>query len=97
MKKDLRKCGAKLLYPPLLSPRLENEGYDDLEDQGMKIIMPSNIIDKKTRLEGLPGSKLPSHTDILIEAGNLINEIHKKGEIQNEQHYRNAPDKFHTK
>ena len=59
-----------------------------------KIIIPSNIIDIYTRLEVLLGLKLSGHTDILTEASNLIDELYKRGEIQNKQQYRNALDKF---
>ena len=37
------------------------------------------------------------HTDLLTEAGPLIDEINEIREIQNEQHYRNAPDKLKKK
>ena len=66
----------------------------DLEGQGVKIIIPSNIIDIYTRLEVLLGLKLSGHTDTLTEASNLIDELYKRGEIQNKQQYRNALDKF---
>ena len=59
-----------------------------------KIIIPSNIIDNYTRLEVLLEPKLSGHTDTLSEASNLIDELYKRGEIQNEQQYRNALDKF---
>ena len=65
-----------------------------LEGQGVKIIIPSNIIDIYTRLEILLGLKLAGHTDILTEASNLIDELYKRGEIQNKQQYRNALNKF---
>ena len=39
--------------------------------------------------------KLSGPTVTLTEASNLIDELYKKGEIQTEQHYRNAPNKFH--
>ena len=61
-----------------------------------KIITPSNIIDIYTRLEILLGLKLSGHTDTLTEASNLIDELFKIGEIQNEQQYRNTLDKFST-
>ena len=61
-----------------------------------KNIIPSNIIDIYTRLEILLGLKLSGHTDTLTEASNLIDELYKMGEIQNEQQYRNAPNKFQT-
>ena len=60
-----------------------------------KIIIPSNIIDIYTRLEILLGLKLSGHSDTLTEASKLIDEFYKRGEIQNEQQYRNALDKFH--
>ena len=67
---------------------------DDLQGQGLKIIIPSTIIDIYTRLEVLLGLKLSGHTDTLTEASNLIDELYKRGEIQNKQQYRNALNKF---
>ena len=61
-----------------------------------KIIIPSNIIDIYTRLEVLLGLKLSGHTDTLTEANALIDELNKRGEIQNKQQYGNAFDKFLT-
>ena len=69
---------------------------DDLEGEGLKIFTPSNIIDIYTRLEVLLGLKLSGHSDTLSEASNLIDELYKRGEIQNKQQYRNAPNKFTT-
>ena len=69
---------------------------DDLQGEGFKIIIPSNIIDIYTRLEVLLGLKLSGHTDTLTEASNLIDELYKRGEIQNKQQYRNALNKFST-
>ena len=66
----------------------------DLQGEGFKIIIPSNIIDIYTRLEVLLGLKLSGHTDTLTEASNLIDELYKRGEIQNKQQYRNALSKF---
>ena len=77
--------------PPL--PAIENES-DNLHGEGVKIIIPSNIIDIYTRLEILLGLKLSGHTDTLTEASNLIDELYKRGEIQNKQQYRNALNKF---
>ena len=70
----------------------------DTERDGreLKKIIPSNIIDIFTSLEILLGLKLSGHTDTLTEASNLIDELYTRGEIQNEQHHRNALDKFHT-
>ena len=61
-----------------------------------KIIIPSNIKDIYTRLEILLGVKISGHTDTLTEASNLIDELYKRGEIQNKQQYRNALNKFST-
>ena len=66
----------------------------NLEGQGVKIIIPNNIKDIYTRLEVLLGLKLSGHTDTLTEASNLIDELYKRGEIQNKQQYRNALNKF---
>ena len=71
-----------------------SDGSSDLEGQGMKIIIPSNIIDIYTRLEVLLGLKLSGHTDTLTEVSNLIDELYKRVEIQNKQQYRNALNKF---
>ena len=72
------------------------DDYDDLQGEGVKIIIPTNIIDIYTRLEVLLGLKLSGHTDTLTEASNLIDELYKRGEIQNKQQYRNALNKFQT-
>ena len=57
-------------------------------------MIPSNIIDKYTRLEVLLGLKLSGHTDTLTEASNLIDELYKRAEIKNKPQYRNALNKF---
>ena len=62
----------------------------------MKIFIKSNINDIYTRLEILLGINLSGHTDTLTEASNLIDELYKISEIQNEQQYRNALDKVST-
>ena len=49
-----------------------------------------------TRLKVLQRLKLSDHTNTLTEASILIDDMHKSGEIQNEQQHRNALDKFHT-
>ena len=90
---DLSKAIDKIRNPPL--PTIENvEDSSDLEGQGVKIIIPSNIIDIYTRLEVLLGLNLSGNADTLTEASNLIDEIYKRGEIQNKQQYRNALNKF---
>ena len=72
------------------------DNYGDLEGQGVKIIIPSNIIDIYNRLEVLLGLKLSGHTDTLTEASNHIDELYKRGEIQTKQQYRNALNKLST-
>ena len=66
----------------------------NLKGEGVKIIIPSNIIDIYTRLEILLGLKLSGHNDTLTEASNLLDELYKLGEIQNKQQFRNALNKF---
>ena len=85
---------AKIRNPPLAA--IENES-DNLQGDGVKIIIPFNIVDIYTRLEILLGLKLSGHTDTLTEASNLIDELYERGERQNKQQYRNARDKFTTK
>ena len=66
----------------------------NLEGQEVKIIIPCNMIDIYTRLKILLGLKLSGHTGTLTEASSLIDELYKRGEIQNEQQYRNALSKL---
>ena len=74
---------------------IKKEEPIDLKGQGIeKIIIPSNIIDIYGRLEILLGLKLSGHTNTLTEASNLIEELYKRGKIQNKQQYRNALNKF---
>ena len=91
---NLPKEIAKIRNPPL--PTIENES-DSLRGEGVKIIIPSNINDIYTRLEVLKELKLSDHTDTLTEASNLLDELYKRGEIQNEQQYRNALNKFSSR
>ena len=84
---------------PKLVDEIQNKTFDefDLEGQGIqKNIIPSNIIGIYTTLEVLLGSKLSGHTDTLTEASNLMDQLYQMGELQNEQQYRNALDKFPT-
>ena len=90
---NLPKAVEKIRNPPL--PEIEDR-KDILQGEGVKIIIPSNIIDIYTRLEVLLGLKLSGHTDTLTEASNLIDELYKRGEILNKQQYRNALNKFST-
>ena len=90
---------------PSLVEKIQNRTFDeiiddpdsDLQGQGLKIIIPSNIIDIYTRLEILLGLKLSGHGDTLSEASALLDELYRLGEIQNKQQYRNALNKFTTK
>ena len=85
IKNDLKKRVHKIKNPPLT-----------LQGEGVKIIIPSNTIDIYTRLQVLLGLKLSGHTDTLTEASNLMDELYKRGEIQNKQQNRNAMGKFLT-
>ena len=92
-----RKTFLTITLPKLVD-EIRNRTFDeiDLEGQGVKIIIPSNIIDIYSRLEILLGPKLSGHTDTLTEASNLIDEIYKRCGIQSEQQYRNALNNFST-
>ena len=89
------KINQKKFFTKLIKD-YRNIKKEELDGQGVKIIIPSNIIDIYTRLEILLGVKLSGHTDTLTEASNLIDELYKRGEIQNKQQYRNALGKFTT-
>ena len=67
---------------------------DDLQGEGVKIIIPSILTDIYTRLKIILGLKLSGHTDTLTEASILIDGLNRRGEIQNKQQYRNALNKF---
>ena len=62
----------------------------------MKFIIWSNTIDIWTRLEILLEFKLSGKTNTLPEASNLLDDIYKSGETQNEQEYPNAADNFNS-
>ena len=87
---------------PKLAEEIQKRTYEEinidsdnnLQGEGVKIIIPSNIVDIYIRFEVLLGLKLSGHTDTLTEASNLIDELYKRGEIQNKQQYRNAINKF---
>ena len=88
-----RNKTSQIIYFNKLINKYKNE--PDLKGKGVqKIIIPNNIIDIYSRLEILLGLKLSGHTDTLTEASNLIDELYKRGEIQNKQQYRNALNKF---
>ena len=58
---------------------------DGLQEEGVKIIIPSDIIDLYTRLDLLLGLKVSGHTDIFTETSTLIDELYNIGEIQKKQ------------
>ena len=69
----LPKAIDRIRNPPL--PAID--GSVDLQREGVKILIQSNIIDIFTRLEVLLGLKISGHTDTLTEASNLIDELYK--------------------
>ena len=84
-----RKTFLTITLPKLVD-EIQNKTFDkitndsdDLQGDRVKIITPSNIIDVYTRLEILLGLILSGHGDTLTEASNLIDEVYKRGEIQN--------------
>ena len=90
---DLPKKVVKIQNPTL--PAIEIVS-DDLQGDGVEISIPTNKVEIYTRLENLLGLKLSGHTDTLTEASNLIDELYMRGEIQNEQQYRNALNNIST-
>ena len=90
----------KILNPPLSTIASgESDEYEslssDLEGNGTKtIVVPSDSNEIWSRLQILLGLKLAGHTDTLIEASQLLDVLFKKGEIQTQQQYSNAIDKF---
>ena len=86
IKNDLDNDSIKILS---LDRKLRGKGVE-------KTIIPSIIIDIYTRLEVLLGLRLSGHSDTLTEASKLIDELYKRGEIQNKQQYRNAHNKLQT-
>ena len=76
----------------------ETDTYDFIfEGLGLeKFIIASNVVDICIRLKILLGLNLSGHTHTLTKSSNPIDDIYKRSEKQNEQQYRNAPDKFQT-
>ena len=58
----------------------------------MKKVIPSNIVDKWTRIEVLLGLNVSGYTDTFTEASTKLNDFCKEGDLQNKQQYRNALD-----
>ena len=75
---------------------INEEDTDSLEGDGLRTIIPSNIIDIYTRLELLLGPKLSGPYHILSEASSSIDELNEQNETQSEQHYRTVLDNFHN-
>ena len=95
----LPKAIDRILNPPLQPIQIiedSNENESENLQEGMKILFPSNITDIHIRFEILLGLNFSGHTDTFPEASNLIDELYKRGEIQNEQQYRNALDNLQT-
>ena len=99
--RDLKRKTFLTITLPKLVEKIQNRTFeeitddsDDLQGEGVKIVIPLNIIDIYTRLEVLLGLKLSGHSDTLTEASNLIDELYKRGEIQNKQQYRNDLNKI---
>ena len=92
-----RKTFFTITLPKLVEV-IQNKTFDEIvfQGDGVKIITPSNIIDIYTRLEVLLGFELSEYTDTLTEASDMIDEFYIRGEIQNEQQYRSAPNKVST-
>ena len=76
---------------------IKKEEFGDISGSGVKKnIIPSQVVNIYSRLEILLGLNLSGHSDTLTEASNLIDELYKRGEIQNKQQYQNALNKFQT-
>ena len=71
---------------PKLVEEFQNKTFDeiidssdnDLQGQGLQIIIPSNIIDIYTRLEILLGLKISGHSETLTEASSLTDELKER-------------------
>ena len=97
---NLPKAIAKILNPLLPESEIIEDSYEEISDlknrRCEKNIIPFNIFEISARLEILLGLKLSGHTDTLTEASNLIDELYKRSEIQNEQQNRIALNIIHT-
>ena len=94
---NLPKEIAKIRNPPLPTIEIVEDSSDLEGKRGKKNVIPSNIIDIYTTLQIFLGLKISGHTDTLTEASNLIDDLYKRGEIQNEQQYRNALNEFSSR
>ena len=90
---DLPNKIVKIQNPTL--PAIEIVS-DDLQGDRVEISIPTNKVQIYTRLAILLGLKWSGHTDTLTEASIFIDELYMRGEIQNEQQYRNALNNIST-
>ena len=74
----------------------ENESIEsDLEGKGTKLFfMPPDPIEMWNELYVLNGLKGSGHTDTLMSASQLLDELYNSSEIVTEQQYRNAIEKI---
>ena len=101
-KPSKRKAFFTITLPKLVE-EMQNKTFDeikldsnsDLQGEGVKIIIPSNIIDIYTKLESLLGLKLSGHTDTVLEASKLIDELYKRGEIKTNNNIELLLTNFH--
>ena len=101
-RQSTRKTFSTLTVPRLVND-IQNKTFDeitddsdDLQGEGIKNFIPSNILEIYTKLEILLELRLSGHTDTITEASNLMDELYNRGEVQNQQQHRNAPNKFST-
>ena len=71
----LPKAIAKVRKPTLAPIESIEDVSDDLQGEGVKTIIPSNITVIYAKIEILLGLKLSGPTDTLTEASNLIDEL----------------------
>ena len=96
---EIPKTLSKTRNPSLTLPPAEEieEESDNSQGEGIKITIPSYIIEFCTRVEVLLQWKLSGHTDAVTDVSNLIDEIYKRSEKYIEQQYPRALDNFYIK
>ena len=95
--KYLPQRSKKILNRSIILPNTKNEAVPDpLIGEGVKIIIIFNIIVIWTKSKTLIGWKLFGNTVTLTKSGNLVDDLYKRCEIQNELQYWNALEKFYT-
>ena len=78
------------------SGKVDEDESDNVQGEGMKFVLPSNIIGVWIRLEVSLGLKLSRHTDTLTEAGNLMDDLLKILEIRSEQQNKNPVETIYA-